>query len=523
MAVSRFGLVAHATEAVCLLPWRGKMQLAFEVPEFSTSRAAATEIDADLVAIPIPQDHTAAFEWLDRSSGGELNAAIQRGEFNGKLFEIWLAPTMIAAGKTRRLAAVGVGPRGELSVERIRRVGSSVGLSARQLRRSRVAFSLTDTWPAAWIEALAEGIALANFDNGYLKSRPDSRFFIKTVEVATHNAADLGPTVERGRLVAEAINAARLLTNEPGNRLTPREFMDRGRALLDLPGVTTEVLDEKQMEELGMGLLLGVARGSAEPPRMLVARYEPEGVPAKPVLGLVGKGITFDTGGISLKPSDGMERMKDDMAGGATVIGALRAIAMDHLPLRVIAIVPSTENMPGGRAVKPGDILRGASGLTVEVNNTDAEGRLILGDGLWYARKLGATHLIDVATLTGACVVALGKVTTGLFGTDAWVDVVRSAAERGGERVWPLPLFEEYKESLKSEIADMLNSPGRPAGAITAAMFLKEFVDDTPWAHLDIAGTAWADEARAWTIKGATGVMIRTLVEIARTAGKNWP
>ena len=215
--------------------------------------------------------------------------------------------------------------------------------------------------------------------------------------------------------------------------------------------------------------------------------------------------------------------MKDDMAGGATVIAALRAIALEQLPIRVIAIVPSTENMPGGRAIKPGDVLRGASGLTVEVNNTDAEGRLILGDGLWYAKELGATHLVDVATLTGACVVALGKITTGLFGTDGWVEVVRAAAERGGERVWPMPLFDDYKESLKSEIADMLNSPGRPAGAITAAMFLKEFVGTTPWAHLDIAGTAWAEDARAWTPKGATGVMIRTLVEVARTAGKNWP
>ncbi|MGH9173033.1 MAG: M17 family metallopeptidase, partial [Vicinamibacterales bacterium] len=289
------------------------------------------------------------------------------------------------------------------------------------------------------------------------------------------------------------------------------------------PAVKTEVLDEHRMEELGMGLLLGVARGSSEPPRLLVARYEPAGAHTAPVLGLVGKGITFDTGGISLKPADGMERMKDDMAGGATVIGALRAIALERLPIRVIAIVPSTENMPGGRAIKPGDVLRGASGLTVEVNNTDAEGRLILGDGLWYAKELGATHLVDVATLTGACVVALGKVTTGLFGSDPWVDLIRAAADRGGEKVWPMPLFEDYTESLKSEIADMLNSPGRPAGAITAAMFLKEFVGTTPWAHLDIAGTAWTEDARAWTPKGATGVMIRTLVEVARTAGKNWP
>jgi leucyl aminopeptidase len=218
-----------------------------------------------------------------------------------------------------------------------------------------------------------------------------------------------------------------------------------------------------------------------------------------------------------------MERMTDDMAGGATVIAALRAIALERLPIRTIAIVPATENMPGGHALKPGDVLRSASGLTVEVNNTDAEGRLILGDALWYAKQLGATHLVDVATLTGACVVALGKVTTGLFGTTAWVEIIRAAADRAGEKVWPLPLFEDYREQLKSEIADMLNSPGRPAGAITAAIFLQEFVGKTPWAHLDIAGTAWAEDARAWAPKGATGVMIRTLVEIARSTGKNWP
>jgi leucyl aminopeptidase len=250
---------------------------------------------------------------------------------------------------------------------------------------------------------------------------------------------------------------------------------------------------------------------------MLVARYEPVDAPTDVVIGLVGKGITFDTGGISIKPSDGMERMKDDMAGAATVVAALRAIALLHIPVRVVAVVPAAENMPGGRALKPGDVLRSGSGLTVEVNNTDAEGRLILGDALWYARQLGATHLVDVATLTGACVVALGKITTGLFGTpQPWVDAIRAAAQRGGEKVWQLPLFDEYKESLKSDIADMLNSPGRPAGAVTAARFLKEFAGTGPWAHLDIAGTAWADETKSWMGKGATGTMIRTLVELGR-------
>ena len=230
-----------------------------------------------------------------------------------------------------------------------------------------------------------------------------------------------------------------------------------------------------------MGLLLGVARGSAEPPRMIVLRTIRRARRRRPVLGLVGKGITFDTGGISIKPADGMERMKDDMAGGAAVIGAMRAIALLEAPISVVGIVPATENMPGGRAIKPGDVLTGASGKTVEVINTDAEGRLILGDGLWYAQQLGATHLVDVATLTGACVVALGKAASGLFGQpDAWVDAVRGRRDRAGDRCWPMPLYEEYAEQLRSEIADMINTGGRAGGACTAAMFLKEFAGGLP-------------------------------------------
>jgi leucyl aminopeptidase len=279
------------------------------------------------------------------------------------------------------------------------------------------------------------------------------------------------------------------------------------------------VLDEEEIAQLSMGLLLGVARGSAEPPRVIVMRHDPPGAPVAPVLGLVGKGITFDTGGISIKPADGMDRMKDDMSGGAAVVCAMRAIALLRAPIRVVGVVPTTENMPGGRAIKPGDVLTGASGKTVEVLNTDAEGRLILGDGLWYAQQLGATHLVDVATLTGACVVALGKAASGLFGQpDAWVEVVRRTATRAGDRAWPMPLYEDYADQLRSEIADMVNTGGRPAGACTAAMFLKEFAGGLPWAHLDIAGTAWAEEAKPWQPKGATGVAVRTLAELAFTS-----
>jgi leucyl aminopeptidase len=265
-----------------------------------------------------------------------------------------------------------------------------------------------------------------------------------------------------------------------------------------------------------MGLLLGVARGSVEPPRVIVLRHDPPDAPPAPALALVGKGVTFDTGGISIKPADGMEKMKVDMAGGAAVIAALRAAALLRAPIRVIGVVPATENMPGGRAIKPGDVLRGAGGKTVEVVNTDAEGRLILGDGLWYAREQGATHVVDVATLTGACVVALGRLHSGIFGTpDAYVDAVRRIGLLTGDRCWPMPSTDDYFEQLKSDVADMSNTGGRPGGAVTAAVFLKQFAGDLPWAHLDIAGTAWADDARPWQMKGATGVAVRLLAEMA--------
>jgi leucyl aminopeptidase len=494
------------------------MHRAYAVPEFSSSSSALADIQADLVAIPVFQEDRPALAALNDSTSGEVDAAFDGGEFGGKSGELLtIAPQ---GWRSRRVLLVGAGKRDEFNAERARRVGSSIVIAARQQRRLRLAISI----PAGWtdIDSLVEGAVLGNYDNGHLKSTSDTRFFVTHIEIA--GAADDGAAIARGVRVGEAANAARVMINEPGNRLTPREFVSRGQALLAVPHVTTQILEERQMEELGMGLLLGVSRGSVEPPRLLVARYEPPNAnKGGPVLGLVGKGVTFDTGGISIKPSDGMERMKDDMAGGAAVMAALRAIALEEIPLRAMAIVPATENMPSGTATKPGDVHRGASGITVEINNTDAEGRLILGDALWYARQQGATHLIDAATLTGACIVALGKITTGLFATAGWSEVLMAAARRAGEKVWLMPLFDEYRETLKSEIADMLNSPGRPGGAITAAMFLKEFVGNTPWAHLDIAGTAWAEDAKPWTAKGATGVMVRTMVEVARSAGQGWP
>jgi leucyl aminopeptidase len=488
---------------------------AYEIPEFNTIRSKPADLETDLLAIPVFQDEQPSVDGLDPAAAGDVRAAFERGEFTGKTCELLqVAP---ASWRTRRVLLVGAGKRHEFAAETARRVGSCIALASRQQRRAHVAVAV----PPGDVESLVEGLVAGNYEPGHYKSKPEGRFFIARVTLVSDD--DLTTARERGVRVGDAINAARVLVNEPGNRMTPREFAARGEALLAIPNVTTEVLDEKRLEELGMGLLLGVARGSVEPPRLLVGRYEPPNAPKSPVLALVGKGVTFDTGGISIKPSDGMERMKDDMAGGAAVMAALRVIALEQLPIRVMAVVPATENMPSGTATKPGDVHRGAAGITVEINNTDAEGRLILGDALWYAQQHGATHLIDVATLTGACIVALGKITTGLFATDGWGDILVQAARRGGEKIWPMPIFDEYRETLKSEIADMLNSPGRPGGAITAAMFLKEFVPGKHWAHLDIAGTAWAEDARPWTAKGATGVMIRTLVEVARTLGKDWP
>ena len=270
-----------------------------------------------------------------------------------------------------------------------------------------------------------------------------------------------------------------------------------------------------------MGAFWSVAQGSDEPPALVILRYEPAGAPEKPVLGLVGKGVTFDTGGISIKPADGMEKMKYDMAGAAAMIGAMRGIALLKAKVKVTAIICATENMPSGKAQKPGDVQIAMSGKSIEIINTDAEGRLVLADGLFYARQLGCTHLIDAATLTGAVVVALGHVNAGVFANDdKMYDRFAKALTKAGEKFWRMPLDEEYKESIRSGIADMINSGGRYGGAVTAAMFLKEFAEDTPWMHLDIAGTAWSEENKPWMAKGPSGIAVRSLVEFARDFGE---
>ena len=477
-------------------------------------------IDADLLIVPWFQGETSeAVPDLDAATGGELGRALTSKEFSAKPFELFWAA--LTGWRARRVGVIG-GGGGERGTEMVRKLAAAGALAARQRRVPRAAFAVRGHGIAADLaQAVAEGLTLAEFQAGSYKTDDPPPAAVASWTVVASDDVDGARTmaelaVARGRILGECSNLARELSNEPGNVLPPREFARRATALASEVGIKTEILDEVQIEKLGMGLLLGVARGSAEPPRVMVFRHDPPGAPKTPVLGLVGKGITFDTGGISIKPAEKMEQMKDDMAGGAAVACAMRAIALLKAPMRVIGVVPTAENMPGGKAIRPGDVLTSASGKTVEVINTDAEGRLILGDGLWYARQLGATHLVDVATLTGAVVVALGKVTSGIFGTpDSWVERVRAVANRAGDRAWSLPVFDDYKDQIRSEIADLMNTGGRAAGSITAAMFLKEFVGDLPWAHLDIAGTAWVDEAKPYVPKGPSGVAVRTLANLA--------
>jgi leucyl aminopeptidase len=497
---------------------------AHAVPSIALSDTPLATLSADVLVLTVFEDEATLRSEVSEATAGSLASALAARELRGKPYEhLWL-PIVGAGWSTRRLLAVGGGRRADYTAERARRAALAAGLMARQRRQGTLVLALDPSAAGPeMVQATVEGLVLASFDGDVYKTgeRDGGPLVSATVSVPC-SSPELTAALTRGQVLGAASNAARALANEPGNVLTPRIFADRARTLAREAGLQVEVIDEQGIEAMGMGLLLGVARGSAEPPRLIVIRHEPPGAPEAPVLALVGKGITFDTGGISIKPADGMDRMKDDMAGGAAVVAAMCAIAELRAPIRVVGIVPTTENMPGGRAMKPGDVLRGASGKTVEVLNTDAEGRLVLGDALWYARThCGATHLVDVATLTGACVVALGRITSGLFGTPSWwVDVVRETADRAGDRVWPLPLHDEYAEQIRSEIADVANVGGRPAGAITAAMFLKEFTEGLPWAHLDIAGTAWTDDPKPYQPKGATGVAVRTLAELAFTADR---
>ena len=458
---------------------------------------------------------------LDKTLGGALRDLLQSKEFEGKANEVLLFHTQ---GKlpAKRLILVGLGKKKDLGLDQIRQ---AMGHAAKRVRQAKVG-SFTAVVPnvmprgASIVEvaqAMAEGAILGSYQFNLYRSEGPSNKDLAAMSILTSHRHQLRQTTEgvrRGVATAEATVFVRDLCNHPSNVMTPTRIAHEAKGVAKEHGVSLKILEQKDMEELGMGALLGVAKGSHEPPKFIVLQYH--GAKKKddrPVV-FVGKTITFDTGGISLKPAENMEQMKADMTGGAEVLAAIRAAARLKLPLNLISILPVAENMPGGRAMRPGDVVKTLSGKTVEVQNTDAEGRLILSDGLAYATRFKPAALIDIATLTGACVVALGQFAIGMFGTDARLkEAVRKAGQRAGERVWEMPLWNDYFEQLRSDVADMRNIGGRGGGMITAALFLSKFVGDCAWVHLDIASTDWSERERAYIPKGPTGIGTRLLIQ----------
>ncbi|MDQ3753405.1 MAG: leucyl aminopeptidase [Acidobacteriota bacterium] len=488
------------------------------------------EADVQALAVAVFKDEKAdegLLKELDAATGGLLKSIIESEELKGKEGEtVYLHLGEGRDGlKAKRLLLVGVGERENYQLAQ---VSQMAGTAARSLRARNVkTIGLISRAPEGEAEQAAvrvvEGVLMGLFEpDKYRTIEKEERVIERLVVVAPGaDEAAVRGGAERGRIIGESVNFTRDLANEPGAYMTPTNMAERAQEIATQFGLEIDVLEREEMEREGMGSLLSVARGSEEPPKLIILKYTPEGG-AKDgtkqngdLLALVGKGITFDTGGISLKPGENMELMKYDMTGGGTVLGVMRAIAQLKPPIPVLGVVPSTENMPSGKATKPGDVVRAMSGKTIEVINTDAEGRLILADAISYAKKLGATRIVDLATLTGAVSIALGDVNTGVLGTDQeLIDELIAAGREVGEKFWQLPLDKEYSKQIKSDIADIKNVGGRKAGTITAAAFLKEFADGVSWAHLDIAGTAWGDDAKPFRSKGPTGVAVRTLLNM---------
>jgi leucyl aminopeptidase len=492
--------------------------------------AADTQTSKDPDAKPKPVLLTA-----DVSVLAAAEAVLASGEFKAGANEtlLWHGPAGVAA---KRLLIVGLGKPAKATVNSVRNAAGTAVRFVKPRAIRELVFALPDpalsvpelaTLPAALCaRAAVEGAFVGDFDpDTYRSDRKDQS--VESFTLAAPADADK-PSLEaafaEAIIIGESQNFTRSLVNEPGNKLTPTLLGRRAAQMAEEVGLKWNNYSTDKLHELKMGAFWSVSQGSAEPPALIVLRYEPEGVSEGPVLGLVGKAITFDSGGISIKPSDNMEKMKYDMAGGAAMIGVMRAIALLKPKVRVLCVVCAAENMPSGTAQKPGDVQTAMPfsadkpGKTIEVINTDAEGRLVLADGLTYARQLGATHLIDAATLTGACVVALGMVNAGAFSNDEELWAKFSAAlSASGENFWRLPLGEEYAEQIKSDIGDIKNTGGRWGGAITAAEFLKVFVDETPWIHLDIAGVAWVEDSKPYIAKGPSGVAVRSILEWVRS------
>lgn len=483
------------------------------------------EANAEALAIAIFKGDKATdadLKELDKFTGGHIAAALKSEEITGDVGETALI-RISPKGKVKatRLLLVGVGDKKEYKASA---VAVAAGCAARTLRKLNVktfAFSPRSAGNAVEIAQNAVvGVVTSQFELDKYKTKDKNSKAITgfSVHISDASAADLKKGVARGLAVGDSMNFTRDLANEPPNILTPTEMANRAMKMAKEVGLKCEILDEAKMKKLGMGSLLSVSLGSEQPAKMIVLRYSPVKSTAKKgdLLALVGKGITFDTGGISLKPGEGMDAMKYDMSGGATVIGTMRAIALLKPSIPVIGVVAAVENMPDGRASRPSDVVTAMNGKTIEILNTDAEGRLILADAVAYAEKQGANRIIDMATLTGAVIIALGDQNTGIMGNDqGLVDEIIACGKDEGEGFWQLPVSPEYSKQIKSDIADIKNiGPRGKAGTIMGAVFIQEFVDKAKWAHLDIAGTAWSDGVKPHRAKGPTGVAIRTLLRV---------
>jgi leucyl aminopeptidase len=487
------------------------------------------DLDVQALAVAVFKDEKAdqgLLKKLDDLTGGLVGSVLESEELKGKEGEsVYLHLVGLKSIKAQRLLLVGVGERAEYDPAK---VFPLAGTAARALRSKNVKSIAVIPRAEGDVETVAstavQGVIFGLFEPDKYRTTDKEKRDLDRLVVAIEGADDaaLARGVEQGRIIGESVNFTRDLANEPGAYMTPTNMADRARDIAGEFGLSIDVLDRARMEEEGMGSLLSVARGSDEPPQLIILKYTPAKASKsadKELLAFVGKGITFDSGGISLKPGENMELMKYDMTGGATVMGAMRAVAQLKPTIPVLGVVPCAENLPSGHATKPGDVVRAMTGKTIEVINTDAEGRLILADAIAYAKKLGATRIVDMATLTGAVSIALGDVNTAILGTDQeLIDEVIAAGKDVGEKFWQLPLDKEYSKQIKSDIADIKNVGGRKAGTITAAAFLKEFADGVAWAHLDIAGTAWGEDSKPHRSKGPTGVAVRTLIRIVDRA-----
>jgi leucyl aminopeptidase len=462
---------------------------------------------------------------VDAALNGAITQLVKQGDIKGKLNEITL---LHSPGKlpTGRVVVTGLGKKAELTLDKVR---GATGETCRYLRQKgvdRIASGLQgagingiQTEDA--VQAITEGAILGLYAfRKHITKKENNYTEVKEFAIVGRGEAAISGAIARAEIIADAVNWARDMVNEPANFMTPADMAEAARKIAGDYGLKLEVLEKPQMAELGMGALLGVAQGSQQPPMFIILSYQ--GKESDEVdMALVGKGITFDSGGIDIKPYEGMHEMKGDMSGGAAVMAALMAVARLKPAINVTALVPATENMPSGTAQKPGDIVTAMNGKTIEILNTDAEGRLILADALSYAKKIDAKAIIDVATLTGACHIALGDLCSGAFpNNQELADRLIASGRETGELLWQLPMYDEYKEQLKSDIADIKNIGGRFGGAITAAKFLGEFVNNTPWVHLDIAGTYYTDKEKGYVTKGGTGVPVRTLIDLVLKMAK---